>query len=108
MRKLEQSVSQWQLRASELERERDAARESAATANRPYHELERAYQKEVAGAQGDEGAVGHSPRSRPCAARAAGRHCSPVVVCAEIRTHAPGCRPDGEGEQAVSEIGRPE
>ena len=48
VRELEQSVSQWQLRASELERERDEARESAATANRPYHELERAYQKEVA------------------------------------------------------------
>ena len=49
VRELEQSVSQWQLRATELERERDAARESAATANRPYHELERAYRKEVAG-----------------------------------------------------------
>ena len=36
------------LRASELERERDEARESAATARRPYHELEREYQKEVA------------------------------------------------------------
>ena len=48
VREMEQSVSEWQLRASEVERERDAARESAATANRPYHELERAYQKEVA------------------------------------------------------------
>ena len=48
VRELEQSVSQWQLRASELERERDEARESAATANRPYHELEREYRKEVA------------------------------------------------------------
>ena len=48
VRELEQSVSQWQLRASELERERDEARESAATANRPYHELERAYRKKVA------------------------------------------------------------
>ena len=48
MRELKQSVSEWKLRASELERERDEARESAATANRPYHELEREYQKEVA------------------------------------------------------------
>ena len=48
VRELEQSVSDWQLRASELERERDAARESAATANRPYHELEMEYRKEVA------------------------------------------------------------
>ena len=48
VRELEQSVSAWQLRASELERERDEARESAATANRPYHELEREYRKEVA------------------------------------------------------------
>ena len=48
VRELEQSVSQWQLRASELEVERDEARESAATANRPYHELEREYRKEVA------------------------------------------------------------
>ena len=42
VRQLERSVSEWQLRASELERERDEARESAATASRPYHELERA------------------------------------------------------------------
>ena len=46
VRELEQSVSEWQIRASELER--DDARESAANANRPYHELEREYQKEVA------------------------------------------------------------
>ena len=48
MRELEQSLSEWQHRASELERERDEARESAATANRPYHEIERKYRKEVA------------------------------------------------------------
>ena len=48
MRELEQNLSEGQLRASELERERDEARESAATANRPYHELEREYEKEVA------------------------------------------------------------
>ena len=48
VRELEQSLSEWRLRASELERERDEARESAATANRPYHELEREYRKEVA------------------------------------------------------------
>ncbi len=48
VRELEQSLSQWQLRASERERERDEARDSAATANRPYNELEREYRKEVA------------------------------------------------------------
>ena len=48
MRELEQRVSELKLRASELERERDEARQSAATARRPYHELERTYQKEVA------------------------------------------------------------
>ena len=48
VRELEQSVSEWQIRASELERERDESRESAAAANRPYHELEREYRKEVA------------------------------------------------------------
>ena len=48
VRELEQSLSEWQLRASELERERDVARESAAAANRPYHELERKHRKEVA------------------------------------------------------------
>ena len=48
VRELEQSVSEWQLRASELERERKEARESAANANRPYHELEREHRKEVA------------------------------------------------------------
>ena len=48
VRELEQSVSAWQQSASELERERDEARESTATANRPYHELEMEYRKEVA------------------------------------------------------------
>ena len=48
VRELEQSLSQWQLRASELERDRDEARESAAAANRPYHELEMEHRKEVA------------------------------------------------------------
>ena len=48
VRELEQRVSELKLSASELERERDEARESAATARRPYHELEREYQKEVA------------------------------------------------------------
>ena len=48
VRELEQSVSEWKFRASELERERDEARESAATARGPYLELEREYQKEVA------------------------------------------------------------
>ena len=48
VRELEQSLSQWQSWASQLERERDEARESVATANRPYYELEREYQKEVA------------------------------------------------------------
>ena len=46
VRELEQIVSELKLRASE--RERDEARESAATARLPYHELEREYQKEVA------------------------------------------------------------
>ena len=48
VRELEQSVSEWQFRASELERERDEARESAANANRPYYELEMEHRKEVA------------------------------------------------------------
>ena len=48
VRQLEQNVSEWKLRASELERERDEARESAFTGRRPYWELERAYEKEVA------------------------------------------------------------
>ena len=40
----------WELdgRASELEKERDEARESAATARRPYEELQEAYRKESA------------------------------------------------------------
>ena len=48
VRELEQSLSEWRNIASELERERDEARESAANANRPYYELERKYRKEVA------------------------------------------------------------
>lgn len=47
VRELERSVSEWQIKASELERERDEARESAAVANRPCHELEEKYRKEV-------------------------------------------------------------
>ena len=48
VRELEQEASELKLRASEMERERDEAREAAATARRPYLELEREYQKEVA------------------------------------------------------------
>ena len=48
VRELEQEAPDLKLRASELERERDEARESAATARRPYHELEREHEKEVA------------------------------------------------------------
>ena len=47
-RGLEQRLSEWQSWASQLERERDEAREAAATANQPYYELEREYQQEVA------------------------------------------------------------
>ena len=48
VRELEQKASELKLRASEMERERDEAREATATARRPYHELEREYQKEAA------------------------------------------------------------
>ena len=45
---LERTVRQLEQNVSELERERDEARESASAGRRPYQELERAYQKEVA------------------------------------------------------------
>ena len=48
VRQLEQSVSELKLRASELERERDEAREAAAASRRPFEELEKAYEKEIA------------------------------------------------------------
>ena len=48
VRELEQSVSEWKLRASERERERDEAMESAATARGPYVKLEMAHRQEVA------------------------------------------------------------
>jgi CHASE3 domain sensor protein len=48
VRELEQSLSEWQSWASQVERERDAAKEAAAAANRPYHELESKYREEVA------------------------------------------------------------
>ena len=48
VRELEQSVSEWKLRASELEQERDEAMESAATARGPYVKLEMAHRQEVA------------------------------------------------------------
>ena len=47
VRELEQSVSELKLRASELERERDEAREAAATARGPYVKLEMAHRQEV-------------------------------------------------------------
>ena len=45
---LQRTVRQLEQNVSELERERDEARESASASGRPYQELERAYQKEVA------------------------------------------------------------
>ena len=48
VRELEQSVSEWKLRASELERDRDEAMESAATARGPYVKLEMAHRQEIA------------------------------------------------------------
>ena len=48
MRELEHSVSEWKLRASELEREWDEAMESAATARGPYVKLEMEHLQEVA------------------------------------------------------------
>ena len=48
VRDLERSVSEWKLRASELERERTEARESAATARGPYVKLEMEHRQEVA------------------------------------------------------------
>ena len=46
--KLQRKVWELDGRASEMERERDEAREAASAGRRPYQELERAYQKEVA------------------------------------------------------------
>ena len=48
VRGLEQSVLEWKIRASDLERERDEARESAATARGPYVKLEMEHRQEVA------------------------------------------------------------
>ena len=48
VRELEQSVSDWKLRASELEPERNEAMESAATARGPYVKLEMEHRQEVA------------------------------------------------------------
>ena len=48
VQELEQRVSEWKHRASELERERDEARESAATARGPYVKLDMEHRQEVA------------------------------------------------------------
>ena len=48
MGELEQGVSEWQLGAPELERERDEARESVATARGPYVKLQMGHRQEVA------------------------------------------------------------
>ena len=107
VRELEQSVSQWQLRASELERERDEARESAATANRPYHELERGVPEGGCRAQGDQGCAHHSPRNRHRAVGAADRDRPPVVVRAEVGTHAPGWRRMVKGSRQFPKLSAP-
>ena len=46
--KLQRTVWELDRTVTELERERDQARESATASRRPYEELERAYRKEVA------------------------------------------------------------
>ncbi len=46
--KLQRTVWELDRRASELERERDEAREDASASGRAYEEMEEAYQKEVA------------------------------------------------------------
>ena len=48
VRRLEQKASELTLRTSELERERDEAREAATTARGPYVELEMKHRQEVA------------------------------------------------------------
>ena len=48
VRDLARNASELKLRASELERERDEAIESASASIRPYEELEEAYRKETA------------------------------------------------------------
>ena len=48
VRELERKLSASQHRASELERERDEARESAATAGRPYVKLQIDHRQEIA------------------------------------------------------------
>ncbi len=47
VRELEGSVSEWKLRASEMERERDEAREAASAGRLAHHELEGKYRGEV-------------------------------------------------------------
>ncbi len=47
VRELESSASDWKHRASELEREREEAREAASAGRLPHLELERKYRKEV-------------------------------------------------------------
>ena len=48
VKKLKGTVSEFELRAAELERERDEAIDTASTARRPYLELEEKYRKEKA------------------------------------------------------------
>ena len=57
VRELEHSVSEWKLRASELERERDEAMESATTARGPYLELEMEHRREVAAHKATKGVL---------------------------------------------------
>ena len=58
----------WELdeRTSELERERNEARDAASASGRAYEELEEAYRKELAAPREDE-TVGHP--ARPCRGR---------------------------------------
>ena len=76
----------WELdgRASELEKERDEAREAASASGRTYEEMEEAYQKERAAHKETKATAQHGPLDRLRAVGAADRQCPPVVVCAEV------------------------
>ena len=104
MSDLEQSVSEWKQRASELERERDEAREAAATARQPYVKLEIEHGKEVSAHKRTKRGAHHSPRVGPRAVRVAGGLRSPVVVRAEVGLQSTNCREPENGPPSDEEV----
>ena len=84
VRELERNASEFKLRASDLERERDEARGVRSCQQTAIRGAGEGVPQRARRARGDEGAAPHGPGDRHRAVGAADRQRSRVVVCAEV------------------------